>query len=59
MINITKIIKEKYYTYQPGEFLPVYSGGELINKRDFHKYRISWIIRNHKVALYQFTHTAG
>lgn len=56
MKHITQIVKEKYYTYQPGEFLPVYSGGELINKRQFHAYRIKWILRNRDAALYQFTH---
>lgn len=56
MKNIQTAIKEKYYTYQPGEFLPVYSGGELINKKDFHLYRIKWILRHRDAAVYQFTH---
>lgn len=57
--NIKHAIKSKYYTYQPGEFLPVYSGNELLNKREFHMYRIKWIMRNRHAALYQFTHFAG
>ena len=52
-------IKNKYYTYQPGEFLPVYSGGVLLNKSDFHKYRIKKILSNPRLAAYQFTHFAG
>lgn len=54
--NITNIIKDKYYRYEPGEFLPIFSGGELLNKKEFHKYRIGWIIRNRKVFVYQLTH---
>ena len=37
--HITNTIKQKYYIYQRGEFLPVYSGGELINKKQFHIYK--------------------
>jgi hypothetical protein len=33
-------IKNKYYTYQPGEFLPIYHDGVLTNRREFHIYRI-------------------
>lgn len=32
-------IKNKYYTYKPNEFLPIYTGGELLNKREFHIYK--------------------
>jgi hypothetical protein len=59
MKRITNTIKNKYYQYQPGEFLPVYSGGELLNKREFHAYRIKWIIRNHSAFMYQLTHQRG
>jgi hypothetical protein len=59
MKYITQILKEKYYTYQPGEFLPVYSGGELQNRKEFHAYRVKWILRHREAALYQFTHHAG
>jgi hypothetical protein len=55
-MNLTQTLKSKYYTYQPGEFLPVYSGGELVNRREFHRYRIGWILRNRQAAAYQFTH---
>lgn len=58
-MKIINTIKNKYYRYQPGEFLPVYSGGELLNKREFHKYRIKWIITNHKAFAYQLTHSRG
>lgn len=37
MINA---IKDKYYTYQPGEFLPIYYDGALANKKDFHLYKL-------------------
>lgn len=56
MKHLTQTLKTKYYTYQPGEFLPVYSGGEMLNKRQFHAYRIKWILQHRDVALYQFTH---
>jgi len=59
MKHLTNIIKNKYYRLQPGEFLPIYSGGELINKREFHAYRIKWIIRNRSAFFYQLTHTRG
>jgi len=59
MKHLTNIIKNKYYRFQPGEFLPIYSGGELINKREFHAYRIKWIINNRRAFMYQLTHHAG
>lgn len=55
-VDMINAIKNKYYTYQPGEFLPVRSGGELLNKADFHKYRIKKLVSNPRLALYQFTH---
>lgn len=57
--HITNTIKNKYYRYQPGEFLPIYSGGEMVNKRDFHIYRIKWIFTNRRAFVYQVTHTQG
>lgn len=33
-------IKNKYYTYQPGEFLPIYMDGELANRKQFHMYKL-------------------
>lgn len=32
-------IKNKYYTYQPGEFLPIFMDGELANRKQFHMYK--------------------
>lgn len=58
-LSMLNAIKNKYYTYKPGEFLPVRSGGELLNKRDFHAYRIKKILGDPKLALYQFTHYAN
>lgn len=49
-------IKQTYYTYQPGEFLPVRVDGKLTNKREFHMYRIKWLLKHRDIALYQFTH---
>lgn len=57
--NIKNIIKDKYYRYEPGEFLPIFSGGELLNKREFHKYRIKWIVTHRRVFVYQLTHQQG
>lgn len=59
VMKLTQTIKAKYYTFQPGEFLPVYRDGQLANKREFHIYRIKWIIKHRHAALYQFTHYAG
>jgi hypothetical protein len=59
VMKLKQTLKAKYYTYQPGEFLPIFSGGVLLNKREFHIYRLTWIIRNHRAALYQFTHYAS
>jgi len=33
-------IKNKYYTYKPGEFLPIYMDGQLANKKSFHLYKV-------------------
>jgi hypothetical protein len=33
-------IKSKYETYTPGEFLPIYMEGTLINKKQFHLYKL-------------------
>lgn len=55
-------IKSKYFTYVPGEFMPVYSGDELINKREFHRYkmrRAAWMIRNHRLVIEAYTHQRG
>lgn len=52
-------IKQKYYTFTPGEFLPIYNGNQLMNKRDFHIYKIKWMLKHRDHALYQFTHYAN
>lgn len=40
MVNkIKNHILNKYYTYVPGEFLPIYSGNDLINKKEFALYK--------------------
>lgn len=40
MINkISNTLKDKYNTYTPGEFLPIYLEGELANRREFHIYK--------------------
>lgn len=46
---ITNPIKNKFYTYVPGEFLPVYVDGHLANRHSFYTYkarRAAWRIRN-------------
>jgi hypothetical protein len=32
-------IKNKYYEYNPTEFLPIYYEGVLANRKDFHLYK--------------------
>jgi hypothetical protein len=59
MMKLTQIIKAKYFTYQPGDFLPIYRDGKLANAREFHAYRIGWILKHRRAAIYQFTHFAG
>lgn len=59
MKHITQTLKDKYYRYQPGEFLPVYDGGRMINRREFHAYRIKWLIEHRDAALYLFTHSSS
>ena len=47
--NIQTLIKDKYYRFQPGEFLPIYAEGQLANKREFHAYRIKAIIAHRAI----------
>jgi hypothetical protein len=56
MKNIKTILEDKYYRYNPGEFLPIYEGNTMVNKKQFHAYRIKWILQHRDAALYQFTH---
>lgn len=56
MLNI---IKTKYYTFVPGEFFPITDGEVLLNKAEFHKYKLArtiWRLRNWKLTYYQLTH---
>lgn len=52
-------IKNKYYHYQPGEFLPIYMDGELANRKQFHMYKVKWILKHYRAFTYQLTHTNG
>jgi len=33
-------IKNKYYTYTPNEFLPIFEDGKLANAKQFHIYKL-------------------
>lgn len=48
MINA---IKNKYYQYDPTEFLPIYRDGVLDNKREFHTYKAKKTLKAIGVAL--------
>lgn len=52
-------IKNKYYNYQPGEFLPIYMDGKLANRKQFHMYKIKWIVTHRSAFAYQLTHSRG
>lgn len=55
-------LKDKYYTYVPGEFMPVFVDGELENKTAFHRYkarRALWRIQNPGLTYHQLTHRQG
>jgi len=45
MQHITQKLQDKFYTYQPGEFLPIYEGGVLLNRREFMIYKLKSIVR--------------
>lgn len=38
-------IKNKYYSYDPTEFLPIYRDGVIDNKNDFHAYKAKLAIK--------------
>jgi hypothetical protein len=40
MQYIKQKFEEKFYTYKPGEFLPIFEGGELANRKQFVLYKI-------------------
>lgn len=37
-------IKTQYNTYNPNEFLPIYEGGVLANRRAFHAYKLRQLL---------------
>lgn len=62
MEQITHTIKAKYYIYVPGEFMPIMSGDELLNKREFHAYKLRraiWRVSNWRMTYHQLTHSQG
>jgi hypothetical protein len=44
MKQIKQTIDLVFYSYTPNEFLPIFSGGELINKNEFVKYKLKKMI---------------
>ena len=50
MINT---IKNKYYTYEPNQFLPIYIDGALANRNEFHLYKLKRVARRagHSLAV--------
>jgi hypothetical protein len=38
-------ILDKIYTYEVGEFLPIFEGHELINKNEFVAYKLKYIAK--------------
>ena len=62
MISFIQTFKSKYYTYVPGEFFPIMSGNDLLNKREFHRYKMRravWKLQNWKIVLHHYTHQLG
>lgn len=62
MSNISIYIKNKYYTFVPGEFIPVYMDGELHNKRSFHRYKLArakWRLLHLRIVFHELTHKHG
>lgn len=45
MNYLKQTFQNKFYTYQPGEFLPVFMGGELYNRREFYKYKLKRVLK--------------
>ena len=39
MKQLTQTIENKFYTFVPGEFLPIFEGGQLMNRNEFYKYK--------------------
>jgi len=40
MQYIKQTFENKFYTYKPGEFLPIWEGGELRNRNQFVIYKL-------------------
>lgn len=63
MINIiTNTVKNKYFTYVPGEFMPIVVDGELANKRAFHAYKLRrahWKMTHLDVVYHHYTNQRG
>lgn len=55
-------IHAKYYTYIPGEFMPIYDGNELLNSRAFHQYKLRravWRATHPSLTYQHLTHSNG
>lgn len=39
-VCMIKSITNKYYEYNPNEFLPIYRDGKIDNKKEFHIYKL-------------------
>lgn len=50
MKNIQNKINIAFNNYKPGEFLPVYEGGELINRKQFVKYKLHCVFVKHTLV---------
>ncbi len=44
MTKINNAIETLRYGYKPGEFFPIMSGGELLNKKEFVSYKLRCLI---------------
>jgi hypothetical protein len=40
MQYIKQKFEDRFYTYKPGEFLPIFEGGQLANRNQFIFYKI-------------------
>lgn len=46
MKHLTNRIKDKYYTYVPGEFMPIFIDGHLANKKEYAAYKITRLVKS-------------
>jgi hypothetical protein len=44
MQYIKQKFEDRFYTYKPGEFLPIWEGGQLRNRNQFIVYKLKQII---------------